>query len=424
MRLKKILIPVLFVSFLAAALSDTPKLAEPVSSRSANAILFWNEIAYDAFGGPKYQHSLMASRINAMVHLAIHDALNGIEEKYSRFAFNGNDKGADPIAAASAAAHVVLMHEIPQRKTFIDSALSKMLKNVKGGAAKSKGLALGKAAAKAVILKRASDGANGNVVGAIAASKVPGVYQPVPPFDFAFAPHWKDMPTFALRNSAQFRITSHPSISSEEYAKNFNEVKQFGQKNSAVRSADQTAYAKFWYEFSEAGWNRVARKVTVSENLNMLEAARLFALVNMALADAYIAGWDSKFHYNFWRPYTAIRNAGGDGNTATTADPTWESSEPTPPVHDYPSTHSALGAAAATVLAMILGDNTAFTMSSPTAAPLGSTRSFKRFSDAAKENANSRVMAGIHFRFSCEAGLNLGDKIGKWTAENSLMPLK
>jgi hypothetical protein len=194
--------------------------------------------------------------------------------------------------------------------------------------------------------------------------------------------------------------------------------------NSTARSADQSAYAKFWYEFSEAGWNRVARTVASNKRLSLVESARLFALVDMALADSYIAGWDSKIHHNFWRPYTAIRSAANDGNDATTADKEWEPSEPTPPVHDYPSTHSALGNAAAAVLAKLLGDNTTFTMTSFTAIPAGSTRSFTSFSQAANENADSRVMAGIHFRFSCEAGQELGNKIGNWIADNHLRPLK
>jgi hypothetical protein len=143
----------------------------------------------------------------------------------------------------------------------------------------------------------------------------------------------------------------------------------------------------------------------------------------MAIADAYTAGWDSKVYYNFWRPYTAIRKAAMDENHKTSPEENWEPQEPTPPVHDYPSTHSALGNAAATVLASLLGDSTGFTMSSPTAVPAGSTRTFNSFSEAAIENANSRVMAGIHFRFSCEAGLELGKKIGKWTIENHLKPL-
>ena len=158
--------------------------------------------------------------------------------------------------------------------------------------------------------------------------------------------------------------------------------------------------------------------------MNMLDAARLLALVDMAIADAYIAGWDAKMHYNFWRPYTAIRKADIDGNAATGVDAGWEPLEVTPPVQDYPSTHSALGNAAATVLAAVLGNHTSFSMPSPTALPSGTTRSFQSFSQAANENADSRVMAGIHFRFACVAGQKLGDDIGKWTVENHLKPLK
>ena len=146
------------------------------------------------------------------------------------------------------------------------------------------------------------------------------------------------------------------------------------------------------------------------------------ALVNMALADSYTAGWDSKFFYNHWRPYTAIRHAENDGNPQTAASADWEPLMPTPPVHDYPSTHSALGNAAATVLASLLGNETPFTMTSNTAQPSGSTRSFRSFHEAADENADSRVMAGIHFRFACEAGQTLGNKVGKWTVENHLRP--
>lgn len=422
---KQKLTPVLLLVSLGLGISSIISATPPgpVSKKPASAVLYWNEMAYQAFGGAKYQHSLMASRINAMVQLAIHDALNGIEEKYARYAFYGMDKKADPLAATATAAHTVLVHEIPDNKHFIDSVLAKVLASLKESAAKTKGIALGIAAGKAVIAKRANDGGHGNPVGPIAPSTVAGIYQAVPPFDFAFAPQWKTMPAFALKRYDQFRCAPQPSLQSDTYAANFNEVKAYGRSNSTVRSADQTAYAQFWYEFSEAGWNRVARTVIISQNLNMLEATRVLALVDMALADAYIAGWDSKFHYNFWRPYTAIRFAGNDGNNNTAGDATWESLMPTPPIHDYPSTHSALGNAAATVLAMLFGDMTSFTMGSPTAVPAGATRKFSSFSQAANENADSRVMAGIHFRFSCQAGQELGNKIGKWTVENTLRPL-
>jgi PAP2 superfamily len=395
----------------------------PVSSQPADVVLFWNEVSFEAFGGTQYQHSLMASRINAMVHLAIHDALNGIEEKYSRYAFTGTDKKANPVATTAYAAHAILMHEIPSKQSFLDSALKVSLQSIKNDDSRARGAYLGKAAANAVISKRVNDGSASEVTAQIPVSNKPGIYQAVPPFDFVFAPKWADVKTFSLDRKDQFRSAPHPTLGSLEYALAFNEVKEIGMSQSNVRTPDQTAYAKFWYEFSEAGWNRISRTAVELKKLDMLEAARLFALVDMALADAYIAGWDSKFHYNFWRPYTAIHKADIDGNEVTESDKIWTSAEPTPPVHDYPSTHSSLGNAAATVLAKVLGDNTSFSFSSPTALPGTSVRGFKSFSQAANENASSRVMAGIHFRFSCEAGQQQGNKIGAWTVENHLRPL-
>lgn len=387
-------------------------------------ILDWNEIAFKAFDGPFYQHSLMASRINAMTHLAMHNAINAVEPVYATYGFTVKDTDADPVAAAASAAHTVLVHEIPGKKDFLDSALQKTVSSITDGAAKQKGIELGKKAGQAIIEARNNDGAAGDPISQIPLSKIPGIYQPVPPFNILFAPQWENVKLFGLKSKNQFRSAPYPALNSAEYATAFNEVKEIGKINSSVRSADQSAYAKFWYEFSEAGWNRVARTVAINKNLSLVESARLFALVDMALADSYIAGWDSKIHHNFWRPYTAIRNASNDGNNATIEDKEWEPSEPTPPVHDYPSTHSALGNAAAAVLAKLLGDNTSFTMPSFTAIPAGSTRSFTSFSQAANENADSRVMAGIHFRFSCTAGQELGNKIGNWIADNHLKPLK
>lgn len=414
----------LFSALSLTACSKDGDKDRPVSKQAATTVLQWNEIAYNAFGGTSYQHSLLASRINAMVQLSIHDALNGIEEKYRRYAFSGSDKKADPHAAAAAAAYNVLLVETPERKSFLDSTYAAALDAIQDGDAKTRGIALGKAAAQAVLAKRANDGSAADPVNPVPPSTEAGVYQPVPPFNFAFALHWKNVKPFALQSGNQFRSAPYPALGSAAYAEAFNEVKAVGKINSTVRTPEQTLYSKFWYEFSEAGWNRVARTVIENKKLNMLEAARLLALVDMALADAYIAGWDSKIHYNFWRPYTAIRAAATDGNDATGADATWEPAEPTPPIHDYPSTHSALGKAAATVMAELLGDATPFTMTSPTVVPAGTTRSFTSLSQAANENADSRVRAGIHFRFSCDAGKTLGEEIGKWTVRNHLQPIK
>ncbi len=413
---------ILALAFGIGSCSKSPTFS-PVTEHSGETVLYWNEVAYQAFGGVQYQHSLMASRINAMMHLAMHDALNGIEEKYNRYAFTGKNENANPIAAAATAAHTVLLNEIPTSKSFLDSALATTLAMVKDNEEKIAGIALGKEAAQAVISKRANDGSAVELFGEIPISENPGVYQAVPPFTILFAPDWENVKLFSLDRKDQFRCDPFPALNSAEYTTDYNELASVGKNNSTTRSADQTAFANFWYEFSEAGWNRVARTAALNKNLNLLETARLFALVDMAIADAYVAGWDSKMYYNLWRPYTAIRKADIDGNNATGSDLAWEPLMPTPPVQDYPSTHSALGNAAATVLAKILGNNNSFTMNSPTAIPAGSTRSFSSFSQAAMENAESRIMAGIHFRFSCEAGLTLGEKIGQWTVNNHLTPV-
>jgi hypothetical protein len=397
---------------------------EGVTHLPNDVILEWNEVAYHAFGGEAYQHSLMASRINAMTHLAMHDALNAIFPVYGRYAYTGLATYANPVAAAANAAHTVLIHEIPEKKEYLDSALQQSLSAIPESESKVKGTNLGIAAGQAIINARAGDGSAGNPIVPVQPSTVSGVYQIVPPFDFVFAPYWVDVKPFGLQRNDQFRSLPHPNVNSKEYTEAFNEVKETGKLNSNLRTADQNEYTNFWYEFSETGWNRVTRIVALNKNLGLWETARLFALVNMAMADAYIAGWESKFHHNFWRPYTAIHNALLDGNDQTEEDRLWEPALPTPPVQDYPSTHSALGNAAAKVLASILGDNTSFTMSSPTALPGSKDRSFTSFGHAADENADSRVKAGIHFRFACEAGQEMGDSIGQYVVNNHLKPLK
>jgi len=422
--IKNILATAGLFALLLAACSKKKDPGMGVEYLPNTVVLQWNEVAFYAFDGPAYQHSLMASRINAMVHIAMHDAINAAVPTYETYAFDGKDLQANPFAAAAAAAHTILLNETPGKKSYLDSALQQSLASISEGEAKTRGLALGKQAAGALLSARNNDGSAGDPVAQIPPSSAPGMYQAVPPFNIVFAPHWENVKPFALQRKDQFRSAPHPSLNSEAYAAAFNEVREMGKLNSNVRTVDQSAYARFWYEFSEAGWNRVARTAVASKKLNLVDAARLFALVDMAIADAYIAGWDAKFHYQFWRPYTAIRMADADGNNSTNPDKQWEPAEPTPPVQDYPSTHSALGNAGAAVLARILGDDTPFTMTSFTALPAGTSRSFTSFSQAANENADSRVMAGIHFRFSCEAGQQLGSKVGNWTVENHLKPLK
>ncbi|RAW02355.1 vanadium-dependent haloperoxidase [Pseudochryseolinea flava] len=393
----------------------------PFSNYSNESILQWNNVTLGTMHGPAY-NPMLASRIYAMVHVAIHDALNSIEPSFDTYALQVKDKKADPIAALSNAAYTVLVNSFPDRKNYLDSALAVSLADVKANDARARGLQLGKLAGEAILALREGDGAFQNPVAELNNPDDPGLYQLVPPVLYLAAPFWKDLRTFGLSSPHQFRVAAMPSLNSNAYVEAFDEVRQYGSKESVVRTEDQTAIAKFWYEFSEIGWNRVAATAVVDGKLDLLSTARVFALVNVAMADAYIAGWDSKFHHNFWRPYTAIRKASTDGNANTNEDAAWEPLMVTPPVHDYPSTHSTLGNAAAVVLNELIGEKVGFSMTSSSAEPAGSLRTFASFSHAAQENATSRVLAGIHFRFSCDSGLALGDKIGHWVLDTKLKP--
>ena len=196
-----------------------------------------------------------------------------------------------------------------------------------------------------------------------------------------------------------------------------------GEKNSAWRSPEGSEIAKYWYENSGAGWNRVTRVVAASRPLDHWQTARLFALVNIAMADGFIGGFEAKYHYNFWRPSTAIEEGDADGNNQTPGQYTWAPSLITPPVPDYPLTHSVLGAAAAKALARFFGtDFVSFEMTSGQPYP-GITRKFFSFSQAAAENAASRVLAGIHFPNAIRAGVWQGERIAEFTVDNYLRPV-
>jgi hypothetical protein len=404
-----------------SGLDEFPRKKMPFSNYSNDIIIQWHSIAFETMQTPAYD-PMIGSRVFAMVHLAIHDALNGIAPMYQTYTLQDQDKKADPIVAISAAAYTVLVDTYPGKKLQLDSALEATTKDVKPGEAKERGLTLGTKAGKGIFDLRKDDGAFANPIAEITNPQLPGLYQGVPPTPFAYAPFWATLQTFGLTTPEQFRIGEMPALTSAKYTEDYNEVKNKGAKVNSTRTAEETTIAKFWYEFSEIGWNRVTATVAKDKKLDLLSTARLFALVNIALADSYIAGWDAKFHYNFWRPYTAIRAAATDGNDNTVEDAQFESLMNTPPIHDYPSTHSALGNAAAVVLSELTGSNTGFTMTSTTAEPANSTRSFNSFDQAARENADSRVFAGLHFRFSCDGGLELGRRIGEWTVGNLLKP--
>jgi len=368
---------------------------------------------------------LPATRLLAIVHVAMHDAINSIESNYDRYAyFSSRDSGAHPVAAAAAAAHRVLVRQFPAQAADLDAKLATSLAAVPDGSAETRGRNLGVTVGNFIFDSSANDGAAEAAAVPYTPGTGPGKYQFVPPFEgFINKPGWRFVRPWVMTSPSQFRSAAPPSLTSTTYRDHYNEVKLSGILNGSDRSVDETKYAKFWYENSDTTWNRITRTVVQSEGLFLFSTARLFALVNMAMADGFIGGWDSKFHYDFWRPFTAIRAGASDGNSQTSPDATWEPLLATPPVQEYPSTHSVLGKAAAEVLGRILGDYTSFSVTTSTAEqPMVETRTYSSFTQASDQNADSRVQAGVHFRFSTTAGKTMGDKIADRAVDNFLRP--
>jgi len=420
----------LFTALALAALAASSQAAMPpktwCADRCDQIIIDWNQHTHQVIkAADGYQDPMAASRILAMVHLAMHDAVNAAQPRYRAYAYvprgDALTTPADATVAAAVAAHDVLAGLFPEHKALLRTTLDATLHDAGIGSAVEQGEKLGAAAAAAMLAKRADDGSQAGE--AYQPGTRLGDYQFVPGFDFIAAPHWRTVTPFTMRAPDQFRVAAPPPLASAAYAADFNEVKATGshQAGNTQRSEVQTQYAAYWYEFSDSGWNRVARSVARVKPQDLWQRARTFALLNAVMADAYIAGWDSKMHYNLWRPVTAIRQAENDGNPATEADAQWAPLLPTPPIQDHPSTHSALGAAAAVALAHAFGsDRVAFTMASPSALPETPERSFRSFSSAARENADSRVRAGLHFRFATTAGLQLGEQIGQQAIQSLL----
>jgi hypothetical protein len=397
-----------------------------IQPAQADMVTDWSVIATTTAALP-VQGPVPQTRTYAMVHAAVHDALNAIDRRYQPYAlFMQGQVDASPDAAVAAAAHRVLVQALPPaQQPFLDAAYSDSLSTIPDGASKDAGIAIGEAAAAAIIALRSSDGSN--VPMPYTPGSAPGDWIPTPPgFLPASVPGWGNVTPFSLRSGAQFRLDppKYFDLTSEEYAANYNEVKDIGDLLSSSRTVDQSAIAQFWYEASAQGWNRITRIASAQHPLDLWENARLFALVNFALADAYITHFDSKYLYNFWRPVTAIRAGDTDGNAATVPDPAWTSFLVAPNIPDYPSGHSTVGAAAAMVLDRFFErDEVPFTATSGAPFP-GITRSFASFSHAAAENAESRVFAGIHFRTACADGVRLGKQVGRFVFNHSLKPVR
>ena len=428
----------------------SPPLVDAPGSPS-DAVTAWNanagEAAIAACISPT-ANPLHESRMYAMMHLAIHDALNAIDRRSRPYAFDGQAGDlASPDAAVATAARDVLVPLLGQIPApFPPECISAGIASVEAdyvaalgaipdGPAKTQGVDVGSAAAAAILALRAADGSDTPLLDfEYPQGTEPGEYRFTPGFTFAFAPGWADVTPFVLHDSSQFHVRAPYAVTKNKYTQDFNEVKRLGGDDITTpseRTGEQTEIALFWVESSPLQWNRIARTVSADEGLDPWENARLFALLNMALSDGYIGSFETKYDYNYWRPVTAIQTAATDGNPNTDADPTWTPFVPTPPIPDHDSAHSVEGGAAAQVLLRFFGtDQIGFETCSLTL-PAGSTcndassilRSYASFTQAAEENAISRILVGFHFRNAVEQGVKHGRKIGDRAVNLFLRPV-
>jgi hypothetical protein len=415
-----------------------------------NAVLAWNATAGDAAMAAciaPLDNPLHESRMYAMMHIAIHDALNAIQRRSAPYVYDARARGrTSPQAATAAAAHDVLVRTISQipapfpqacldaGTAVVQTAYATALAAVPDSPAKTRGIALGQASAGAVLTLRAADGSDTPLIDAgYPQGTAPGEYRFTPGTPFAFAPGWGDVHPFALKDAGQYRPGPPPALTSRTYTNDFREVKRLGGDGITTpteRTAQQTETALFWWESSPLSWNRIARTIATSRHLDAWDSARLFGLLNMALADGYIGSFATKYHDNFWRPVTAIQTAATDTNPDTDADLTWTPLRTTPPIPDYDSAHAVEGGAATAVLqGYFHTDRISFTACSRTL-PAGSTctdptpltRHYISLSQAAHENGVSRIYIGFHFRTAVEQGITHGQQIGTHAVDHYLQP--
>ena len=393
----------------------------------ADVVTDWNTAALNAIRTDKTPPP-KASRGLAILHIAIFDTINGIQEpheqKFNSYLAGGHAKGnASEEAAVSAAAHVVLVNLFPAQQATFDVAYTTALAAIPRHKSKEHGIEWGEFVANAILAARANDGSTAAV--AAPSGSGPGYWAPTPPALAAYLlPQWGFVSPFAMTDHSQFRPPGPPALNSAKWAADYNEVKTLGAAVGSTRTADQTQIALFWAdgagtETPPGHWNSIAQSIAALKHNTLDQNARLFALLNIAMADAAICAWDAKYTYDFWRPVTAIRNGDTDGNPATAPDTTWSSFIVTPPFPDYVSGHSTFSGAAATVLAMFYrSDHIEFTTGSDFLP--GVFRSFSSFSSAAEEAAVSRLYGGIHYRSANEDGLHSGLGIGEYVMENFL----
>jgi PAP2 superfamily len=385
-------------------------LSGPVS---ADVIGDWNEKAV-AFVTKHRMLPPQAERVVASVHVAMFDAVNSIERRYRPYRLAVTTaKDTSKETAAAVAAGMVLAGMHPKDAEELNSLMGTYLATIPPGAAKSEGIKVGQEIAAKIVAERKVDGAD--APDAYRPKTRPGVYVPTP---ITASSMWPNVKPFAMTSPSQFRPQPPIPLNGEEWAADYNEIKALGGRTSTKRTARQTEDGQFWLITGPASYYPIVRQLVVAKEMDLVDSARFMALASTAAADAYISVFDAKYHYDFWRPITAIRNADNDDNPATERDATWQPVDNTPMHPEYPCAHCITSAAVAAVIEAALGsaDIPEVTMSSPTAP--GATHRWTNVWAYADEVSMARIYAGFHYRFSTRVGQDMGRKIGQLVVQN------
>ena len=399
------------------------------ASSAQDVVTEWNLNAEKAIlASPTVSASgLITARVYVLMHVAIFDAVNGIERRYTPYHVDATaPHGASRRAAAIGAAYNTLVALFPSQKSAMDGELSSSLASLSAddedpedSQSIDRGLAWGQQVANDIQAWRSSDGFN-TVLPPVTGGLAPGQWRPTPPaFQSMVTPQAATMLPYAIASPSQFRPAGPPALNSAQYAANFNETKTLGSAASSSRTAEQTLIASYWAGNSSVSWNRVASSLAIARHTTLSENARLFALMNLALGDATVAGWDSKLHFMSWRPVTAIPLA-DSLNPDTVADPNWKPLLVTPRHPEYVSAHLIFSSASAGVLAAYFGDDTTFSLESVSLP--GVSRTCDSFSSALDEITLARIYAGIHFRSACVDGRSMGTAIAQYVLEHVAQP--
>jgi len=426
--MSKILVTLTFLC--TSLVAQVPKSfgapSEAPTNAPVNAVLQWNRILLVIVRTPGAQPATIHSTRNfAIMHAAIYDAVNAIartDEPYL-VRLTGAPRHASQEAAGAAAAHEVLVALYPKLQAALDADLQQSLAQIPDSKEKADGIQIGETVADRILTLRSNDGANAAPIPYVFGT-APGDYQSTPP-NFPLQPQftqWPGVTPFALDRANQFRPGPPPALTSEAYSDAFNEIKSLGITNSTTATPDEALTGRFWNGAIQNYWNEITQTAALDHDLNTAQSARLFALLNLTLADGVIAFYDAKYTYNFWRPVTAIRAADTDNNPDTIADPNWlPEVGKTAPDPSYPGAHAVLSAAAAKVLISFFErDDFDFNVTSEVLP--GVERSFTSFSAAAEEATLSRIFAGQHFRFDLTAGQQLGQDVADFVTDGFLTP--